>query len=55
VPTTTFVGGSMITDPWGETLVAAGNSEVIITAVIDVAVVNQIRKEYTFLNDVVPF
>jgi predicted amidohydrolase len=54
VPTTTFVGGSMITDPWGETLVAAGNSEVIITAVIDVAVVNQIRKEYTFLNDVVP-
>jgi predicted amidohydrolase len=53
VPTTTFVGGSMITDPWGETLVAAGNAESIITAVIDVAVVNQVRKEYAFLNDMV--
>ena len=53
VPTTTFVGGSMITDPWGETLVAAGNAEGIITAVIDVAVVNQVRKEYAFLNDMV--
>jgi len=55
VPTTTFVGGSMITDPWGETLVAAGNAEGIITAVIDVAVVNQVRKEYAFLNDIVAF
>jgi predicted amidohydrolase len=53
VPTTTFVGGSMITDPWGETLVAAGNAEGIITAVIDVAEVNQVRKEYAFLNDMV--
>ena len=53
VPTTTFVGRSMITDPWGETLVAAGNAEGIITAVIAVAVVNQVRKEYTFLNDIV--
>jgi len=53
VPTTTFVGGSMITDPWGETLAAAGNAEGIISAVIDVAVVNQVRKEYAFLNDMV--
>jgi len=53
VPTTTFVGRSMITDPWGETLAAAGNAEGIITAVIDVAVVNQVRKEYAFLNDMV--
>jgi predicted amidohydrolase len=53
VPTTTFVGRSMITDPWGKTLAAAGNAEGIITAVIDVAVVNQVRKEYTFLNDIV--
>jgi predicted amidohydrolase len=53
VPTTTFVGGSMITDPWGETLVAADDAEGIITAVIDVAVVNQVRKEYAFLNDMV--
>jgi len=43
----------MITDPWGETLAAAGNAEAIITAAIDVAVVNQVRKEYAFLNDVV--
>ena len=53
VPSTTFGGGSMITDPWGETLAAAGNSEAVITAVIDVGVVNKIRKEYTFLNDTV--
>jgi predicted amidohydrolase len=54
-PATTFVGGSMITDPWGETIVAAGNAEAIITAVIDVDSVNEIRKEYTFLNDIVAF
>jgi len=54
VPKTTFFGGSVITDPWGETLVAAGNAEGIIAAFIDVDVVHQIRKEYSFLNDVVP-
>jgi predicted amidohydrolase len=45
----------MITDPWGETIVAAGNAEAIITAVIDVDSVNEIRKEYTFLNDIIAF
>ena len=53
MPGTTFVGGSVITDPWGEMLAAAGNAEGIITAVTDVAVVNQVRKEYAFLNDIV--
>jgi len=53
VPTTTFVGGSMITDPRGETLVEAGDAEAIITAEIDVAVVNETRNEYTFLDDIV--
>jgi len=53
VATTTFAGGSMITDPWGETVVAAGNAEAIITAALDVAVVNKVRKEYAFLSDMV--
>jgi predicted amidohydrolase len=53
VPTMTFAGGSMITDPWGEIVVAAGSAEAIVTGAIDAAVVNRIRGEYTFLNDIV--
>jgi predicted amidohydrolase len=52
-PTTTFVGRSMITDPWGEVIAAAGDAESIIEAAIDVALVRKIREEYAFLNDIV--
>jgi len=54
VPTMTLGGGSMITDPWGEIMVAAGDAEAVITATIDVAAVNKIRKECAFLDDIVP-
>jgi predicted amidohydrolase len=53
VPTMTFAGRSMITDPWGEIIAAAGNAETIIEAEIDVAVVRKIREEYAFLPDIV--
>jgi predicted amidohydrolase len=53
VSTTTFVGRSMITDPWGEVIAAAGDTEGIIEATVDVALVRKIREEYTFLNDIV--
>jgi predicted amidohydrolase len=53
VPTVTLAGRSMITDPWGEVIAAAGDVETIIEAEIDVAVVRKIREEYAFLPDVV--
>jgi predicted amidohydrolase len=53
MPTTTFVGRSMITDPWGEVVAAAGHEETIIEAMIDVTLVHQIREEYAFLNDAI--
>ncbi len=52
-PTTTLVGRSMITDPWGEVVAAAGAVEAIIEAVIDVTLVRKIREEYAFSNDIV--
>jgi predicted amidohydrolase len=53
VPTITLAGRSMITDPWGEVIAAAGNAETIIEAEIDVAVVRKIREQYAFLPDIV--
>ena len=51
-PTTTLVGRSMITDPLGEVVAAAGAVEAIIEAVIDVTLVRKIREEYAFSNDI---
>ncbi|MGZ4949040.1 MAG: nitrilase-related carbon-nitrogen hydrolase [Halobacteriota archaeon] len=53
VPQFTFFGRSMITDPWGEVIATAGESEGIIHAPIDTDVVRAIREEYRFLDDIV--
>lgn len=53
VPQFTFFGRSMITDPWGETLVTGSDREGSIQASLDVDVVHSIRAEYRFLDDIV--
>ena len=52
-PTTTLAGCSMITDPWGEVVAAAGHAEEIIEAVTDLTLVRKTREEYAFLKDFV--
>ncbi|MGZ4864057.1 MAG: nitrilase-related carbon-nitrogen hydrolase [Halobacteriota archaeon] len=52
-PTTTLAGCSMITDPWGEVIAAAGHTEEIVGAVTDLTLVRKTRDEYTFLKDFV--
>lgn len=52
-PTTTLAGCSMITDPWGEVIAAAGHAEAIIEADIDATLVRTTREEYSFLDDFV--
>jgi predicted amidohydrolase len=52
-PTTTLAGCSMITDPWGEVIAAAGRVEAIIEADTNATLVRKTREEYSFLNDVV--
>ncbi|MGZ4904973.1 MAG: nitrilase-related carbon-nitrogen hydrolase [Halobacteriota archaeon] len=53
VPQFTFFGHSMVTDPWGDVIVTAGDNEAIIHAPIDVNVVRALRAEYRFLDDIV--
>ena len=52
-PTTTLAGCSMITDPWGEVIAAAGRAEAIIEADIDATLVRTTREEYSILDDFV--
>jgi predicted amidohydrolase len=52
-PTTTLAGCSMITDPWGAVIAAAGRVEAIIEADTNATLVRKTREEYSFLNDVV--
>ncbi len=49
----TFVGHSMVTDPWGEVIATASDEEDTIRAAIDVGTVRAIRAEYRFLDDIV--
>ncbi len=46
-----FCGHSMIIDPWGEVLVEAGESSVVVSAEIDLSHVDEIRARYPFLAD----
>ncbi len=46
-----YHGGSLIFDPWGEEVKSLGEEEELLIAVIDVAMVNEIRKDYPFLED----
>jgi len=46
-----FFGHSMVTDPWGEVVVEAGESEGIIHCDLDLARVNQVRKVIPVFSD----
>ncbi len=47
---TDLAGHSMIVDPLGEVLAEGGNSEELITAVINPAMVDEVRKEIDYLD-----
>lgn len=48
---TAFFGHSCIIDPWGETVVEAGETEVLLTATIDTAVVDSVRQKIPVFDD----
>lgn len=48
---TSFFGHSCIIDPWGETVIEAGETEVLLTATIDTAVVDEVRKKIPVFED----
>jgi omega-amidase len=47
----TYVGDSVILDPLGEPLVAAGDGECVITGDVDADRVRKVREKYPFLRD----
>ena len=48
---TSFFGHSCIIDPWGETVIEAGESEILLTATIDTAVVDEVRQRIPVFED----
>ncbi|MBQ7596515.1 MAG: carbon-nitrogen family hydrolase [Clostridia bacterium] len=48
---TVYGGNSSVHDPWGQTLVLAGEHEEIITAECDLSVLNEIRKTINVFAD----
>jgi len=49
--TTNFFGHSMVIDPWGEVIAEGGEEEQTITAEIDLAVVDKVRKTIPIFED----
>lgn len=49
--TTTCGGGSMVIDPWGVPLARAGTTEEVITAELDMSVIEGIRNSINVFND----
>jgi omega-amidase len=50
-PNNHFAGHSLIIDPWGEVLAEAGDQEEILTAEINLDLVNEIRKQIPIFED----
>lgn len=50
-PKNEFAGHSMIIDPWGEILAEAGEGEETISATIDLAKVDEVRKQIPIFED----
>jgi predicted amidohydrolase len=48
---THFFGHSTIVDPWGETVVEGGESEMLLTAEIDLALVDEVRQRIPIFED----
>lgn len=46
-----FGGHSAICDPWGRTCIEGGEDEVLLTATIDLALVEQVREQLPFFAD----
>jgi len=46
-----FGGHSMICNPWGQEIVEGGEDEVLLTATIDLALVEQVRTQSPFFAD----
>ncbi len=51
---TTFLGHSAIIGPWGETLIEADDAELLLTATIDLAKVDDVRAKMPVLADQKP-
>ncbi|MEF3301736.1 carbon-nitrogen family hydrolase [Paenibacillus sp. GYB003] len=49
--TTSFFGHSMVVDPWGEIVAEGGEEEAILTAELDMAVVDQVRRTIPVFAD----
>lgn len=48
---TTFFGHSCIIDPWGETVIEAGEGEMLVTADIDLSLVDSVRAKIPVFAD----
>lgn len=48
---TTFAGHSMVIDPWGKVIAAAGEDPVLVTAEIDLDRVDEVRKRIPVFDD----
>ena len=46
-----FFGHSAIVDPWGETIIEGGESEMLLTATVDLASVEAVRKKIPVFAD----
>ncbi|MCR8997515.1 carbon-nitrogen family hydrolase [Brevibacillus halotolerans] len=46
-----FFGHSMVIDPWGEVIAEAGEEEMILTAEIDLDIVDQVRSKIPVFTD----
>jgi predicted amidohydrolase len=47
----TFFGSSAIIDPWGETLIEGGEAPMVLTATVDLAQVDAVRKRIPIFSD----
>ncbi len=48
---TTFCGHSCIIDPWGEIVIEAGDTELLLTAMVDLDKVGEVRTKIPVLSD----
>jgi omega-amidase len=46
-----FCGHSALIDPWGNVVVEAGETELLLTATIDTELVSEVRQKITVFND----
>jgi omega-amidase len=50
-PKNIFAGHSLIIDPWGDVIAEAGEKEEILSAVVDMTVVQEVRKQIPIFTD----